>query len=70
MSPVQTQFTLSECYGSFHAEPSDRKREEFRAPKAYESLRGTNPRAESGLYGDLGVGLGWQDQPRGLVSHL
>jgi hypothetical protein len=39
-------------------------REEFRAPEAYESLRGTNPRAGSGQYGDLGFGPGWKDQPR------
>jgi hypothetical protein len=28
-------------------------RKEFRAPKAYESLRGTNPRARDWGYGDL-----------------
>ena len=41
-----------------------RFREEFRAPEAYESLRGTNLRAGRSLYGDLEVGRGWKDQPR------
>lgn len=39
-------------------------REEFRTPEAYETPRRTNPRAGSGMYGDLAVGSGWKDPPR------
>ena len=34
---------------------------------AFESLRGTNPRAGSDQYGVLGVWLGWEHQPRAGV---